>query len=181
MEFPKEAIALTDEVRETWALARKMHGAGHKQVVNIVGPKSARAAMALAALEGVPVTIFPADGVTSNGDWYSVELLTRVEGLPNGTIARPRSGTWRVPTILPNALAQGGDHIVVIHGIDRVPYVALNGLRPVLDPTHPQVPTVVNTKPVPPETFIVLAADELPDEHRAVLVGRIDIVIRLPG
>jgi hypothetical protein len=81
--------------------------------------------LALAALEGVPITVFPADGVRNVQDWYRIELRTGMEGLPlpDGVEVSARSGTLRVKTVLHETLVRGGDHILVIAGIDRVPIV----------------------------------------------------------
>ena len=176
MPASSAVVKLSDPVRKLWKIERKRHLDGRRSVVTIVGPEAGRAALALAALTDAQVTVFPADGVRTVKDWYSIEVRTSFEGLPDGTEVT-RSGTCRIRSFVPEALTRSGDHILVIHGIDRVPPDALNGLRGALDDSHPQVPPF--GPPVSSQTQIVLTAEKLSRDSADVLIERLGTVIRI--
>lgn len=176
MTHATSPIQLTNEVRAVWQAARSAHQLGTKMTVAVTGIGAARTAQSLAALTGVETVVFSASGVRGRADWYSIEVATAREGLPEGTRATGR-GTYRLPTLLVNSLRRPGPRILIIQDLDDVPADAVIGLRGPLDEFPGSNPHFSGS--VTPDVQVVLAQTALSAEARSALEGRIDAFIEL--
>ena len=176
MTHATSPIQLSGEVRAAWATARQAQESGRRMTVALTGIDAARAAQGLAALTGVETTVFSASGVTGRADWYSIEVETPREGLPDGTRVTSRR-TYRLPTLLVDALTRPGPRIVIIQDLDDVPADAIFGRRGALDEFPGSNPQFSGS--VAPDVQVILAVTALSPQARHALEGRIDVFIEL--
>ena len=169
-------IQLGDEVRAVWNAARRARASGAKMTVAVIGQSAPRAAQALAATSGIETVVFSATGVKGRRDWYAIEVETSRDGLPDGTEVTSR-GTYRLPTLLADALIRPGDRIVIIQDVSDVPPDAFTALRGPLDEAPGSNPGLRG--PVSPDVQVVFAWESHAGDVRGVLNGRIAVFIDL--